>query len=96
MRMASGNIASLRRALGIFRQQQLITAHAGEVVDVARLGHAHRGMNQKICLHLLRRAESQFHVGTMHRVAGLERNNPAPAAAEQIRLRNSAGVSRSG
>ena len=42
------------------------------------------GMNQEIRFDLLGRAEGQFHVRTVHRIAGLERNYPAPSQARKF------------
>ena len=57
----------------------LVAAHAGEVVDVAGLGHAHHRVNQQIGLYFARGAEGQFLVGAVHGVTGLEGHHLAPA-----------------
>ena len=79
-----GQKRELRRALREFRKQQLVAAHAGEVVHIARLGHADGGMNQEVGFDLLGGAESQFHVGAVHRVAGLESDDAPPSQAGKL------------
>jgi hypothetical protein len=78
MRIASGN-SERRRLLGVGLQEVLITAHAREVVDVARLRHADDGLDQEIRLDVLGRAKRQLLVGAVHRVARLEGDDAAPA-----------------
>ena len=39
-------------AIGVMRQQRFIAAHAGVVIDIARLGHADDGMDQEIAANL--------------------------------------------
>ena len=75
----------LYRSLGIFREQQLIATDASEIVDVSRFGHADRGMNEEIGFDGFRGPEGQFHMGTVHRVAGLECHDPSPAHAGEFR-----------
>ena len=67
------------RLLGIVADQLLVAAHAGEMVDVAGLGHADHGMDQQVGLGRLGGAVGQLLVGAVHRVAGLEGDHPAPA-----------------
>ena len=64
---------------GIGCQQMLVAAHPRVMVDVARLGQAHRGMNEQIGLGLLDGAQGQFLMGAMHGVTGLERHHSLPA-----------------
>ena len=74
-----------RGGLGrILVQDRLIAADAGEVVDVARLGHADDGVDQQVRLGLTRGAEGQFLVRAVQWVPGLEGHDLAPAQlAEQ-------------
>ncbi len=60
-------------------QHRLVAAHAGEVVDIARLGHADDRVDQQVGLGLFRGAEGQFLVRAVQRVAGLEGDDAAPA-----------------
>ena len=71
--------AQRRRLLGIGLQQVLVAAHAREVVDVAGLRHADDGMDQQVRFDVLRRAERELLVRAVHRIARLERHDPAPA-----------------
>ena len=64
---------------GILLQNVLIAAHAGEVVDVARFGHADHRVNQQVRLGFAGGPKRQFLVGAVQGVAGLERDNPSPA-----------------
>ncbi len=74
-----GQQGKLHGSLRIFGGQQLVTAHPGEIVHVARFGHSHHRMDQEIGLHLLGRAETQFLMSPVHGVASLKGNDPAPA-----------------
>ena len=65
--------------LGIVAEQRLVAAHAGEVVDVAGLGHADDRVDQQVRLAACGGAEGQLLVGAVQRVAGLEGDDPAPA-----------------
>ena len=71
--------AQRRGLLGIVLQQLLVAAHAGEVVDVAGLGHADDRLDQEVGLGGLGGAEGQLLVRAVHGIAGLERDHPAPA-----------------
>ena len=82
--MARGSSANFDRALRELREQQLIAADAREVIHVARLGHADAGIDEKIRFHLLRSAEGEFHVGAVHRIAGLEGDYFAPSQAGEL------------
>ena len=70
---------------GYLLRQKLVAADAREVVHVAGLCHAHRGVKQKIGFNLLGRAERKFLVRAMHGIARLEGNDPAPAQARELR-----------
>ena len=56
-----------------------IAAHAGVMVDVARLGHADDRVDQEPAADLPGRSLGQLFVRPVQRVAGLERDDPAPA-----------------
>ena len=61
--------------------QGLIRANASEVIDVARLCHAHHWMEQQYAVHLIDRAFSQLLMRSMERVPRLESNDvPTPHA----------------
>jgi len=72
------------RAGGILADEELVTADAGEVIDVARLGHADGRVNEEAGLDLFRGAESEFDVRAVHRVARLESDDAAPALVGEI------------
>jgi hypothetical protein len=65
----------------ILVQHRLVAAHAGEVVDVAGLGHADDGVDQKVRLRLAGRAEGQFLVRAVEGVAGLEGHDACASRA---------------
>jgi hypothetical protein len=69
----------LLRSLRILRTQQLVATDAGVIVHVARLGHSDDWLDQKVGFDLLGRSEREFHVGAVHRIAGLEGNDTAPS-----------------
>ncbi len=79
MRMASGRRESFTVPAGNFESKQLVAAHAGEVVNVAGFRHADGGINQQVGFNLFGGAEGQFHVGAMHRVAGLKGHQSPPS-----------------
>ena len=79
--MASGSRESFAVDCGNFDSSNLIAAHARVVVHVARLGHAHYGMDQQVGLDLLGGAEGEFHVRAVHGIAGLEGDHTPPAQA---------------
>ena len=62
----------------VLREQELIAPNAREVIDVAKLGHPNRGMNQQVSFDLFRCAESQFHVRAMHGITRLKCHHTAP------------------
>ena len=65
-------------------QHRLVAAHAGEVVDIARLGHADHGVDQQVRLRFARCAERQFLMRPVQRVARLERHDALPAQFAEI------------
>ena len=70
-----GKFCGLMRVLC---QQSLIATDAREVIDVAKLCHPNRGMEQLVSFNLFRRAESQFHVRAMHGITRLKCHHTAP------------------
>ena len=84
--------AQMRGRGRVFVQHCLIAAHAGEVVHIARLGHADDRMDQQVGLCLARGAEGQFLMGTVQRVAGLESDDAAPAQLAEMRAQLVRGV----
>jgi hypothetical protein len=65
-------------------EHRFVAAHAGEVVDVARLRHADDGVDEEVRLRLLGRAEGQLLMRAVERVAGLEGDDAAPAELAEI------------
>ncbi len=76
-----GELCGVARVAG---QERLIAAHARVVVDVAGLGHAHHRVDQQVGLDLLGGPERQLLMGPVHRVPGLEGNDPAPAEPGEV------------
>jgi hypothetical protein len=76
--------AHRRRGGRVVVEHGLVAAHAGEVVDVAGLRHADDGVDEEVRLRFLGRAEGQFLVRAVERVARLERHHPAPAELAEI------------
>ncbi len=74
-----------RGVVGIALQHPLVAAHAGVVVDVARLGHAHDRVDQQVGLELAGRPQGELEVGPVHRVAGLEGHHLPPAEPLEAR-----------
>ena len=68
----------------ILVQHRLVTAHAGEMIHIARLGQADNRVDQQVGLGFLGGAERQFLMRTVQRVAGLEGHNLAPAHFAEI------------
>ena len=57
----------------------MVYSHSGEVIDVARLCKTHNRMDQDIGLTGTCSADSQFSMGSVHRVSSLKCNDAAPA-----------------
>ena len=68
----------------VFVKHGLVAAHAGEVIHVARLGHANNRMDEKVRLRFFRGAEGQFLMRAVEWVAGLEGHNLAPTKLAEI------------
>ena len=66
-------------------EQRPVTPHAGVVIDVARLGQPHDGMDEEPGIGVARRPEGQLLVGPVHRVAGLEGDHPIPPRCRELR-----------
>jgi hypothetical protein len=64
--------------LGKGLENVFVAPHPGEVVDIARLSHAHHGMHEKIGLQHLGGMDGQFLMGAVHGCACLIGDNPAP------------------
>ena len=71
--------AQLGGLLRILLEHVLVTAHAREMINVAGLGHADHRLNQQIGFDVPCGAESQFLMRPVQRIAGLKRNDLAPA-----------------
>ncbi len=76
--MARGSKRQRGGGVGIAGHDGLVAAHPGVVVDVARLGHAHRRVDQEVGLDLAGRPQRQLDVRPVHGVAGLEGDHPVP------------------
>ena len=83
-----------RARLVVVVDQGPIAPDPGEMVHVARLGHADDGMDQEAAADLLGRPLGQLLVGPVQGIAGLEGDDPLPAQVLEM-LRSSAGVRRS-
>ncbi len=83
MRMAKGNSDERGRGVRVTLQHGLVAAHPGVVVDVARLGHPDRGVDEEVGLDLASGSQRQLDMGAVHGVAGLERHDPLPARARR-------------
>lgn len=71
-------------AVGVAREQSLIDADTGEVVNVARLGHADNGVDEDVGLLRAGSADRQLTVSTVHWVSGLEGDNLLPAKLVEV------------
>lgn len=72
-------------AVRVFGHDRLVDAHAGVVVDVARLGEADDGVDEDVRLPLARGADGQLAVRAMHGVARLEGDDLAPCELLEVR-----------
>ena len=79
-----GDQGELGGAARIFADEKLVTADAGEVIDVPRLGHADDRVNEEAGFDLFGGAEGELDVRPVHRVAGLEGDNAAPALVGEV------------
>ena len=73
-----------RAGLVVVVHQGPIAPHAGEMIDVARLGDAHDGVDQEPAADLLGRPLGELLVGTVQGVAGLEGDDPRPAQRLEV------------
>jgi hypothetical protein len=76
-----------RQHRGLFRiaaEQVLVAAHAREMIDVARLGHADDRVDQQVRLLIERGPQRQFLVSPVHRVTRLEGHDLAPSELAEL------------
>lgn len=71
-------------AIGVARQQRLVYADAGEVVDVAGLGQADNRVDQHVGLTGAGGADGELSVGAVHGVARLEGDDLGPAKLVEV------------
>ena len=76
--------AQRRGLLGIALDDQLVAAGAREVIDVAGHGHAHDRMDEQVGLGALSRPIGHLLVRPVHRVPGLEGDDPGPAPGVEL------------
>ena len=81
-RLSSDKLGGVAR---VAIEDGLIGPHPGVVIDVARLGQADHGVDQQVGLGLGRGPHGQLDVGAVHRIAGLEGHDLAPALAGELR-----------
>ncbi len=68
----------------IFPDEELITADAGEIIDVAGFGHADDRMDEEAGFDLFRGAEGKLDMRAVHRIACLEGDDAAPALVGEV------------
>ena len=71
-------------AVGVSGKEGLVNTHTGEVVNVARLGESHNGMDQDVGVVRASRAHGELAVSAVHGVTGLESDNAAPAQLVEV------------
>lgn len=71
-------------AVGVTGQQGLVDADAGEVVNVAGLGHADDGVDEDVGALGAGGADRQLAMGTVHGVASLEGHDLLPAELVEV------------
>ena len=81
-------------AVGVARQDGLVDAHAGEVVNVAGLGQADDGVDEHVGLAGAGGAHRQLAVGAVHGVAGLEGDDLGPAELLEVGAQLGGGVAQ--
>ena len=83
---AHGKVQKAHRRGGrrVLIQHRLVTTYTGKVVNIARLGHADHRVDQQVRLRFFCGTERKFLVGAVQGVAGLERNDFAPAHFAEI------------
>ena len=64
--------------------EQLVAPDAGEVIDVAGLGHADDRMDEEAGFDLFGCAEGEFDMRAVHRIACLEGDDLAPALVGEV------------
>lgn len=81
---SKGQKAENSHAIGVSREQCLVNADAGEVVNVTRLGESDDGVDQDVSLTSTSGADSELAVGAMHRVSRLESDHLGPAKLVEV------------
>ena len=71
--------AQRRRLLRVVLEKLLVAAYAREMIDIARLCHAYDRVNKEIGFSVLRRAERELEMRSMHGVSGLKCNHTPPS-----------------
>lgn len=66
-------------SIGVSREEGLVYADSGEVVDITRLSETDHWVNQDIGLSGASGTNSEFSVGAMHGVSGLESYDSLPS-----------------
>ena len=79
-------------AVGVARQQGLVDAHTGEVVDVTGLGETHDGVDQDVGMVRSSSPNSEFSMGAVHGIAGLEGDDTGPAQLVEVSANLGGGV----
>jgi len=66
-------------AIGISGEESLVDTYTGEVINVARFGETHNGVDKNVCLACPGSTDSELSVGSVHGIPGLESNNLGPS-----------------
>ena len=81
-------------AIGVSREKCLVDTNSGEMIDISRLRKADNRMDEDIGLAGTSSTNSQFSVGSVHRVSGLEGNNFRPAKLVKVKSQLSRSIWR--
>jgi hypothetical protein len=75
---SKGQQSQMSHSLGVGRHQCLISPNSGVMVDISRLGQSNDRVNKDVGSSLSSGSDSQFSVGSVHWVSGLESDNSPP------------------
>jgi hypothetical protein len=64
--------------LWVRRHEGLVSPDSGVVVDISRLGESDNRVNEDVCSSLSSSSDSEFSVGSVHGVSGLESDDGPP------------------
>jgi hypothetical protein len=85
----------MSHSLGVGRHEGLVSPDSGVVVNISRLGKTDNWVNEDVRSPLSSGSDSEFSVGSVHGVSGLERDDSPPRELVEMCSELGRGVYRS-